>query len=417
VSSHSYDISIASVVPSPANRQLLFAMSDSTLQFVMDISSNNSIVLDGARLPAAFSPEGSTIVSAYMDHALQLWDTKDGKAIGKPLKGHRKVVTAIAFSPTGSRLISASDDNTIRIWSSTSGGGELLQLQAYSDIRSISWSSDESSIVCVSEHGTIRRLHVSTGIPICQTAPSTWHWAEVLPGAKEIFCVSGDGRNRLVEFQTGRVTKHSTSLPTQRITDVVFSPQRTHFISISETDFVDFSDIIASRGPSSEARSHTSQRVMFSSNGRWLMSVTIAMHLSSVYRVCMWDSRSGQLLWEDFNSFMDAPMVAFSPSGNMAIIWSLPVCCIRDTLLGTVILRWCIKSAVQLVTFSPDEKQIICVLKGSSTSETWDIERGAMVDPPQDTTNDSYIALRWTSLDVYGGSGRILYKNTLESDL
>jgi WD40 repeat protein len=222
------------------------------------------------------------------------------------------VVTAIAFSPTGSGLISASDDNTIRIWSAAAGGGELLRLQAYDDIRSISLSSNEPRIVCVSEHGIIHTLNASTGCAIRQPSPSEWRWAALLPGSKEIFYVSVDGRTRLVECQTGRVTEHSTSLPTRRITDVVFSLQRTYFISISETDRIDFSDITPSHEPSSTACSHSYQKPIFSSNGRWLMSV-IAKDFIFVYHVYMWDSKSGQLLWEDSSDCYDAPMVAFSP--------------------------------------------------------------------------------------------------------
>jgi WD40 repeat protein len=396
LSSHSYDIGIASVAPSPNGRQLLFAMSDNTLRFSMDISFTNSIVLDGARSPAAFAPEGSTIASAYMDHTLQLWDTKDAKAIGNPLGGHRRVVTAIAFSPTGSRLISASDDNTIRIWNLAAGGEELLRLQAYSDIWSISLSSDESRIICASEHGIIHTLDASTGFPIRQPSPSEWRWAELLPGAKEVFYVSADGQTRLVECQSGRVTERSTSL-SRRIANAVFSPQRTHFISISETYLIDFSDITASDEPSSTASLHRFPQLTFSSNGRWLMSVIS----TSVYHVYMWDSKSGQLLWEDLSDGNRAPIVAFSHSGNMAVIWSPSVCCIRDTLFGTIVSCWRTKSAAQVVTFSPDEKQIICILEQSDTSETWDIECGTRVD----------------SLQVEPVSRRIWYKNTLESDL
>ncbi|KIM74793.1 hypothetical protein PILCRDRAFT_693732 [Piloderma croceum F 1598] len=390
LSSHSYDIGIASVTPSPNSRQLLFAMSDNTLRFAMDISSTNSIVLDSARSPAAFSPEGSIIASAYMDHTLQLWDTKDGKAIGKPLGGHRKVVTAIAFSPTGSRLISASDDNTIRIWSAAAGGGELLRLQAYSDIRLIFWSSDESRIIYVSEGSNVHTLNPSTGFTSRQPSPVELRWAQLLPGAKEIFYVSADGQTRLAEYQEGRITEHSTSLPTRRITDAIFSPQRTHFISISKTDLIDFSDIIAPRGPSSIARSHTFQSLTFSSNGRWLMSVMIDVSDLFSCRVCMWDSKCGQLLWEDVSDDNQAPVVAFSHSGNLAVVWSPSFCSIRNTLLGTIFSRWRTESAAQFVTFSSDEKQIICVLKGSNTLKTWNISCGTMIDSSQDT-NDSAV--------------------------
>jgi WD40 repeat protein len=84
---------LASVTPSPTGHQLLFTHSDNTLQLKVDSSSTEPIVLEGAILPAAFSPKGSMIVSAYLDHTLQLWGTKDAKAIGKSLVGHRKRIT------------------------------------------------------------------------------------------------------------------------------------------------------------------------------------------------------------------------------------------------------------------------------------------------------------------------------------
>jgi WD40 repeat protein len=224
--------------------------------------------------------------------------------------------------------------------------------------------------------------------------------------------MSVNGQTRLVECQTGRVTEHSTSLPTRRITNAVFSPQRTHVISISETDLIDFSDITASHHPSSTACSHPYQRLMFSSNGRWLVSV-IAKHFMSVYHVYMWDSKSGQLLWEDLSDHYDVPTVAFSHSENIAAIWSSSVCLIRNTLLGTIVSRWRTVSAAQFVTFSPDEKQIICVLKESSISETWDIECGTMVYSLQDAS-DIYSAV---PLVEPGVSRRISYKNALGSDL
>jgi WD40 repeat protein len=142
------------------------------------------------------------------------------------------------------------------------------------------------------------------------------------------------------------------------------------------------------------------------------MSV-IAEDFISVYHVYMWDSKSGQLLWEDLSHHDDAPIVAFSHSGNIVVIWSSSVCLIRNTLLGTIVSRWRTESAARFVTFSPDEKQIICVLKESNISETWDIECGTMVYSLQDAS-DSYSAVIPSEP---GGSRRILYKYALGSDL
>ena len=239
-SNDSHGTGLASVSPSPTGHQLLFTFSDNTLRLKVDNSS--PVVLEGARSPAAFSPEGSMIVSAYLDYALQLWDTKNTKAIGKPLVGHRKRITAIAFSPSGSRLISASDDWTIRIWSSTYEGGELLRLQAYADIRLISMSSDKSRIICVSRDDIVQTLNANTGIAVGQPSQSSWIWAEFSPDGCGIIWISTDGQSRSTECRTGRITEHSPAFPTQRFTEVVFSPDKTKFISISRRDFIDFSD-------------------------------------------------------------------------------------------------------------------------------------------------------------------------------
>jgi len=51
-----------------------------------------------------------------------------------------------------------------------------------------------------------------------------------------------DGQSRSTECQTGRITEHGPGFPHARITEVVFSPDKTKFISISEADFIDFSD-------------------------------------------------------------------------------------------------------------------------------------------------------------------------------
>jgi hypothetical protein len=76
----------------------------------------------------------------------------------------------------------------------------------------------------------------------------------------------------------------------------------------------------------------------------------------------------------------NVPSVAFSHSGHMAGTWSPPVCFVRNTRLGTINSTWHTESVVQCVAFSLDDKQMICILKGSGTSEQWDIESGTMLD-------------------------------------
>ena len=64
---------------------------------------------------AAFSPDGSRIVTASLDQTARIWDAASGKEIAV-LRGHKNPVNYAAFSPDGSRIVTASDDKTARIW-------------------------------------------------------------------------------------------------------------------------------------------------------------------------------------------------------------------------------------------------------------------------------------------------------------
>jgi dipeptidyl aminopeptidase/acylaminoacyl peptidase len=64
---------------------------------------------------AAFSPDGTRVVTASYDHTARVWRA-DGT--GKPvvLRGHEGGVKSAAFSPDGTRVVTASSDHTARVW-------------------------------------------------------------------------------------------------------------------------------------------------------------------------------------------------------------------------------------------------------------------------------------------------------------
>ena len=64
---------------------------------------------------AAFSPDGSRIVTASWDNTARIWDAATAKEIAV-LRGHDYCVSSAAFSPDGSRIVTASEDKTARIW-------------------------------------------------------------------------------------------------------------------------------------------------------------------------------------------------------------------------------------------------------------------------------------------------------------
>src|SRR5262249_3462956 len=64
---------------------------------------------------AAFSPDGSRIVTASDDKTARIWDAATAKEIAV-LRGHADVLRSAVFSPDGSRIVTASADETARVW-------------------------------------------------------------------------------------------------------------------------------------------------------------------------------------------------------------------------------------------------------------------------------------------------------------
>ncbi|TMQ16412.1 MAG: hypothetical protein E6J90_23740 [Deltaproteobacteria bacterium] len=71
-------------------------------------------------IAAAFSPDGTRMVTASWDHTARVWDARTGKPVTEPLE-HRDRITAAAFSPDGDRVVTASWDHTARVCDARTG--------------------------------------------------------------------------------------------------------------------------------------------------------------------------------------------------------------------------------------------------------------------------------------------------------
>jgi WD40 repeat protein len=80
-------------------------------------------------LAAAFSPDGTRVVTVSGGRTATVWNVSTGNPVGEPLKHAASVVSAM-FSPDGRQVITASEDGTARVWNAASGvpaGTEMNQ--------------------------------------------------------------------------------------------------------------------------------------------------------------------------------------------------------------------------------------------------------------------------------------------------
>jgi WD40 repeat protein len=110
---------------------------------------------------AAFSPDGSRIVTASHGNTARVWDVKSG-AVLLVLQGHGDDVYRAAFSPDGSRIVTASADHTARVWDAKSG--EALLTLHYGDVvYRAAFSPDGTRIVTTSQDKIARVWDAQSG--------------------------------------------------------------------------------------------------------------------------------------------------------------------------------------------------------------------------------------------------------------
>jgi len=133
---------------------------------------------------AAFSPDGARIVTASADKTARLWDAVCGKEVGA-LVGHTDRVYCAAFSPDGRRVVTGCADGTARVWDTDTGtalltlaghanwesalsfgsdGAELLTILGHANhVNTVSFSPDGSRIATASSDKTARIWDAATG--------------------------------------------------------------------------------------------------------------------------------------------------------------------------------------------------------------------------------------------------------------
>jgi serine/threonine protein kinase len=177
--------------------------------------------------PAAFSPDGATLVTTHVDGAARLWDVDTGDRIG--FTGHYETgVYAVAFSPDGQTLALGHNDGTAQLWD-VDTGDEIATFTGHDDIVStVVFSPDGDTLATgASQDGTARLWDIDTGEQIASFAGhERWVSSVAFGPDGTTLATTDDTTARVWDIDTGEQIASFTG-HISIVRSVAFSPDGT----------------------------------------------------------------------------------------------------------------------------------------------------------------------------------------------
>jgi len=376
---------------------------------------------------AAFSPDGTRIVTASRDGTAQIWNAATGEELHRLV--HKGVVMSAVFSPDGTQIVTASEDPTARIWN-VATGEELYQLTGHTDaVWSAAFSPDGKKIVTASEDGTARIWDTVTGEELHQLikrpGPVSYANAAFSPDGTRLITVSDDevrvrdattykklqgeimdgvesaafspdGNRIVTAFEDGtvKIWDAVTGKPPQRLTghttkvwDAVFSPDGSRIVTTSFDNTVRLWNVFTGK-ELQQLIGHTS----FVMNAVFSPDSTRIVTASMDGTAGIWDVVPGEgfyhLIGHTTGWVWDA---TFSPDGNRIVTASGDhTARIWDATTGEELHRLVHKGVVVSAAFSPDGTQIVTAT-ADPTARLWDAATGEKLHQleHEDTVSDA----------------------------
>jgi WD40 repeat protein len=186
---------------------------------------------DGALGSAAFSPDGTRVVTASSDQTARIWDTATGKET--VLRGHTGRVWSAAFSPDGSRIVTASSDQTARIWDAATAT-ELAVLRHGNVVTSAAFSPDGSRIVTAyADNAPIWDATTAKQIAALYGSGRTVFSAAFSPDGLRIVTAEFDGAARIFDVATSKLIAVLRGHD-HNVASAAFSPDGSRIVTASQ---------------------------------------------------------------------------------------------------------------------------------------------------------------------------------------
>ncbi len=153
---------------------------------------------------AAFSGDGTRLLTASRDRTAKIWDAQTGREL-RSLVGHQKEIWCAEFSPDGRKVLTASSDRTARIWDAHSGQ-MLLTLEGHQKlVRCAAFSADGTRVVTTSRDQTAKIWDAQSGkeLKTLKGHRDDVHRAAFSLDGTRVLTASFDKTAKLWDAQTG----------------------------------------------------------------------------------------------------------------------------------------------------------------------------------------------------------------------
>ena len=223
-----HEDSVRSAAYSPDGSRILTASNDKTAK-VWDAETGTELLTltgheDSVR-SAAYSPDGSRILTVSNDKIAKVWNAETGTEL-LTLTGHEGWVTSAVYSPDGQRIVTASADKTAKVWDAQTGQ-ELFTLTGHDvGVGSAAYSLDGARIVTAGWDKTAKVWDANAGQELTTLkGHEGWVMSAVYsPDGKRIATAGRDGivqiyttdMDELLEIAKSRVTRQLTAEEKER---------------------------------------------------------------------------------------------------------------------------------------------------------------------------------------------------------
>jgi eukaryotic-like serine/threonine-protein kinase len=266
--------------------------------------------------PAAFSPDGKTILADYGENRARLWDVETRRPIGSPVTSVGGSVWDLAFSPNGKSFVLGCGGGG-QLWDVATMRPKAGRMQHESRVRLVAFSPDGKSILTASNDKTARLWDAATLAPIGRIYRHQGPIEDgvITPDGRTVLTTGGDytAKAWALETESHTWTRAEYQKPGGA---VAFSPDGRFFLTASEREMHVW-DLATGRALGQPiAVGKVCANVTTSPDGK------TALIGSADGFARLWDLSSGKPVGKPLKHQQEVSVTAFSPDGRAILTGS-----------------------------------------------------------------------------------------------